>query len=266
MDHISRILDTPAKKYGVVIIFAVVLVLAFLYDYQEKRGEKVNGEGELLIVSNTTLASSKSLEGQEESKNNNYLYIDMSGALKTPGVYKVDKNSILASVIASAGGISEEASRVWVSRYLDLSKELTKNQKVYIPFAWEIENFLDEQSFANYLSDQAALIETEDILTPKELSDRLTTESNIDINFDTDSNADKNKENNNYSDDLSNDTTASVNINTANNVELESLSGIGPKYAQKLIDNRPYKDFNEVVEKSSVPKSTLEKIEEYFLY
>jgi len=51
----------------------------------------------------------------------------------------------------------------------------------------------------------------------------------------------------------------SVNINTASASELDALSGIGPVTAQKIIDNRPYKSVEELVEKKVVSQSVFEK-------
>ena len=51
-----------------------------------------------------------------------------------------------------------------------------------------------------------------------------------------------------------------VNINSASQSELESLNGIGPVYAQKIIEQRPYSNIDELSSKGVIPKSTFEKI------
>jgi DNA uptake protein ComE-like DNA-binding protein len=51
-----------------------------------------------------------------------------------------------------------------------------------------------------------------------------------------------------------------VDINSASKEQLDALPGIGDKYAQKIIDNRPYKGKNELVRKKVIPQSTYEKI------
>lgn len=53
-----------------------------------------------------------------------------------------------------------------------------------------------------------------------------------------------------------------VNINTASLNELEGLSGIGPVYGQNIIDNRPYSDINDLVNKKVLKSSTFEKIKD----
>jgi len=53
-----------------------------------------------------------------------------------------------------------------------------------------------------------------------------------------------------------------VNINTASQKELESLPGIGPVYAQKIIEQRPYSSIEELVSKKVLKPSLFEKIKD----
>jgi competence protein ComEA len=53
-----------------------------------------------------------------------------------------------------------------------------------------------------------------------------------------------------------------ININTASQSELEKLTGIGPVYAQKMIEHRPYSTKEELVSKGVVSQKVLEKIKE----
>jgi competence protein ComEA len=53
-----------------------------------------------------------------------------------------------------------------------------------------------------------------------------------------------------------------VDINSATKEQLDALPGIGDKYAQKIIDNRPYKGKNDLVRKKVIPKGTYDKIKD----
>jgi competence protein ComEA len=57
-----------------------------------------------------------------------------------------------------------------------------------------------------------------------------------------------------------------VDIDKASAEDLDALPGIGPAYAQRLVENRPYQDWNEVVTKSKVPEAVLEKIRSLTIY
>ena len=56
------------------------------------------------------------------------------------------------------------------------------------------------------------------------------------------------------------DPASSININTASQKELESLVGIGPVYAQKIIEQRPYSTLEELVSRKIIPQKTYESI------
>lgn len=56
--------------------------------------------------------------------------------------------------------------------------------------------------------------------------------------------------------------SALININDATASELDTLPGIGPVTAEKIISNRPYQKMEELVEKRIVSQSTFNKIKD----
>ena len=55
---------------------------------------------------------------------------------------------------------------------------------------------------------------------------------------------------------------ALLDINSAGESDLETLNGIGPALAQKIIAGRPYHGKNELVTKKIIPQSTYNKIKD----
>ena len=57
-------------------------------------------------------------------------------------------------------------------------------------------------------------------------------------------------------------TSSQVNINTASESELDSLPGVGPVTASKIISGRPYQSVDELQSKKIVSKAVFEKIKD----
>jgi len=51
-----------------------------------------------------------------------------------------------------------------------------------------------------------------------------------------------------------------IDINSASAEELQTLKGIGEAYSKKIIEGRPYKGKDELVQKNIIPKATYDKI------
>lgn len=149
------------------------------------------------------------------------VFVDISGAVAAPGVYKLAIGSRVNDVLRLSGGVLDNASIEWVSKNLNLSEKLSDSQKLYVPFDWEVQEY--------------EFYEIAPLVAPKN------------VNEPTGESTDNAK-------DL-------VNVNTATADELEGLPGVGEVTAERIIENRPYEDFEDLKVNASLTNSVIGKIE-----
>ncbi len=79
------------------------------------------------VVVGTTNKSTSSTEAKE-------IYVDIAGAVKTPGMYsfKLSKARV-KDAIEKAGGLTDTADLTWINRYINMAETLSDGQKIYIP-------------------------------------------------------------------------------------------------------------------------------------
>lgn len=157
------------------------------------------------------------------------IFIDISGALRAPGVYCFNPGDRVIDAVKKAGGFNGNTSLEYVARSINLSKSLTNNQKIYIPSKEEL------------LCELKPFTLKEEEIIPQDPEENIPPEEDI---------TDNPVENN------------CTNINTASITELDSLAGIGPSTAQKIIDSRPYNLVTDLLKVSGIGQATFDKFKD----
>lgn len=154
----------------------------------------------------------------------NRIMVEVSGSVVDPGVYELPLTARLTDALKRAGGLSPEADASFFSRNYNLARYLSDQDKIYIPSLVETQN--------NLVEEPHRLI---DYTAPKQ----LTADTNTAI--------------------VEEDAPL-ISINTASSEELQTLSGIGPATAQKIMDARPYTVPQELVDKKVISAKLFDQI------
>jgi competence protein ComEA len=163
------------------------------------------------------------------------IYVDIEGAVTSPGLYNVPQDTRVGDLLKLAGGLLDSFDPFYFYKEVNLAFVLKDGDKVYVPFEWEY-----------YESSATATLALEDFIVTNggSLGQSYTERSSS-----TSSTQEAKPLN------------SKVNVNTATKDIIDGLSGIGEVYTVKIINSRPYKDFTDLVSKSGVPEATLVKIQ-----
>jgi competence protein ComEA len=105
------------------------------------------------------------LSGPEQINNSENITAEISGAVITPGVFKIPDGSRIDDLLILAGGFSGKADRVWCDKYLNRAAKISDGQKVFIPFVDQQSNVLtakerggDQTTSTIFSSDSKTMI------------------------------------------------------------------------------------------------------------
>lgn len=221
------------KKQKIIAITIIAIIAGAILYYVYGKDEKIY-QNEILPYEETETEENntekeKNIETEEETE----IIIYITGEVNKPGVYALPEGSRIVDAIEQAEDLTEEA----YTEEINLAYVLEDGMKIVIPSKSKIQN----------------KIETQEIQETEEKNSYITTESGITIE---ETEKTQNKTENNQK----------VNINTATQEELETLTGIGPSTASKIIQYRKekgnFKSIEEIKNVSGVGDSKFENIKE----
>jgi len=171
--------------------------------------------------------------------------IDISGAVKNPGVYDLDQDSRISLALDKAGGIdNKKADNSWIARNINLATKLKDGDKIYIPSkneTYQTQNKIPQLTPSSSTQNQVLVGQTQGVL-----GYQTTLQPAKESPLSPQSSASNQK----------------ISINSSSKKDLDTLPGVGEITAQKIIDKRPYGSIEDLKTKKVVNKSVFEKIKD----
>ena len=219
----------------IVIFFLVIILLTFSLFFKEETADQTNesltdyymNQASTFQSDAASQETNNKVSGKEEKKSEEFIFVDVKGAVRMPGVYEINSETRLTDVITLAGGFLPTADQSVVN----LSQKLTDQMMITIP---ELGVKLKQES----IDVQEAVEDFPVITIPNET-----------INAETQTEIGK------------------VNLNTTDSVGLQTLSGIGEKKAERILQYRQehgsFKSIEELKEVSGIGDKTFEALAEF---
>jgi len=218
-------------SFLVGILFSQYVLLKY-FDFSDKVVDKHTVPENSKVSPVEVIKSDKSLSIERGCS----IYVDVSGAVREPGVYCLDSEALVIDAVNKAGGFSKGIALSFVSRNINLALPLTANQKIYFPLEKEVEckllSFLPQVVTSS--SNQSSGSESSGTQTSNSAEGGNTSEQGAQC----------------------------VNINDASKSELTSLNGIGEVTAEKIILGRPYTKIEDLLNVSGIGDATLNKFKD----
>lgn len=231
---IKKYLNTFLISFVILLIIIQYGLFAYFYYVKGFESDNINQVQEVVeTFENDSNEKEELLE----------FYVEIKGAVNSPGVFKVTSDNIINDVINMAGGLKNNA----YTKNINLSKNVSKEMVVYVytNYEYSLLNTKEETYECNcpkqdisVCTNKGTSIITSDENKPEEVPNSKSETKN-------------NK----------------VNINTSTKEVLTSLSGIGDAKAQNIIDYRNenglFKSIEDLKNVTGISEKLFEQIKEF---
>lgn len=215
----------------IILPFIFILLFIFGFMYLNNRIDNNQFIKEDLIVRNEDIfKEDKVVTISDEIFVKEFIFIDIKGAVKNPGVYKLEKGSRVIDAINVSGGLLKNANTM----YMNLSKVLFDSDIIKVYTNDEIEEAFKEE--------KVEIIEP--CICEEVICDLDNNEQNNDKNV-----------------------NSKININTASVQELDTLNGIGEAKAKAIFEyrnsNGNFSKIEDIMNVSGISETLFEKIKAF---
>ena len=171
---------------------------------------------------------------EKQTSSEIYFKVDIKGQVNNPGIYSLKEGSRVIDVIEASGGLTENAN----TTVINLSKKIEDEMVIIIYSNEEVNNFAKTKEVEKQVIENC-IKKDENSLQNDACINQSNEQSNTDNNL--------------------------ININTATQEELMTLSGIGESKAKDIITYRTENAFTSIEDIKNVPgigESLFAKIKE----
>ena len=216
------------KKTKIIIIAILVVLLGAIIYYVYGRETPENNKNAIIPYEDETIQNKENNVSEDKSEENSTekIIIYIAGAIKKEGVYELEEGSRISDAIEAAEGLKEEADIT----NINLAYKLEDGMKIRIPTQTENNEKDINKISEEYITKNSGL-ETENII-----------------------------------EDTSKEKEEKIDINKATQEELETLSGIGPSTANKIVqyrkDNGNFKSIEDIKNVNGIGESKYNEIKE----
>lgn len=222
-------------KYFLILLGAVIIFVV-VYVYNVDSTVSASNEEKLAVTTETK-------KEQADDEVTNTVFVDIKGAVNSPGVYEMETGKRIIDVISVAGGLNQDANTI----NINLSRKLEDEMFIIIYTKAEIENYVNKQDVSKIT---CASLEC------------VCPDSNNDGCYKNDSSKTDGSSNTNEEVKV----TGKVSINTATKEELMTLSGIGEAKAEAIIEyrntNGEFTSIEDIKNVSGIGDAIFEKIKD----
>lgn len=220
------------------IFFVIIIILEFIVI--------------LTLATKEEVVQAKEIPQVENSNVSTNIKIEIKGAIVSPGVYEIEKDSRVIDAINLAGGLLDNAN----TTIINLSKKLQDEMVIIIYTNEDLENYQNDHTKIEYIYLEKECVCPDKInqacISKEEV---YATETSLEYEDGNIEDAQTEKESINE--------IELININTASEEQLLKLSGVGESKVQKIIEYRkqtPFQSIEDITNVSGIGSSIYEKI------
>ena len=214
---------------GIISIIIIIFVCIFFYTRKSMENEYTELESYNILQNEIEIDSVDDSTDNLDLEKESKIIVHVTGAVKNAGIVKIDEGSRISDAIEAAGGFADDAD---ISQ-INLAYQIEDGQKIYIP------SINDEKT------DESEKVLEKEYVTDEAGDDVIVEEESLNI---------KSKE------------IKKININTAEQTELEEIPGVGASTAQKIIEyrktNGKFKNIEDIKNVNGIGDSKFENMKE----